>query len=194
MLILLGLFLADISPEELFNMFFGGGFPSCKYPYINFIKHENITSNIVIAITIMLKSKSVYVIDIQCIVYCTKIKSNDFFYSKCVHTPHTQNATASTSSSTGKRVQRCKCSVNETDISKVNVHVFHVDHLSLSQYSLISNYLENLNHVKNVRDRDIYRYIYIHTQSGNDFNFLCISQKENKHGKYLKISVTATNL
>lgn len=51
-----------------------------------------------------------------------------------------------------------------------------------------------LNHVKNVRDRDIYRYIYIHTQSGNDFNFLCISQKENKHDKYLKISVTATNL
>lgn len=25
-------FEADISPEDLFNMFFGGGFPSSKYP------------------------------------------------------------------------------------------------------------------------------------------------------------------
>lgn len=36
--------------------------------------------------------------------------------------------------------------------------------------------------------------IYIYIQSGNDFNFLCISQKENKHDKHLKISVTTTNL
>lgn len=87
---MLALFLADISPEELFNMFFGGGFPSCKYPYINFIKHENITSNIVIAV-MLFKSKLVYVIDKQCIVHCTKNKSNDFFScSKCVCTPHTQ--------------------------------------------------------------------------------------------------------
>lgn len=89
---MLALFLADISPEELFNMFFGGGFPSCKYPHINFIKHENIhvTSNIVIAV-MMFKSKLVYVIDKQCMIHCTKIKSNDFFScSKCVCTPHTQ--------------------------------------------------------------------------------------------------------
>ena len=26
-------FEADISPEDLFNMFFGGGFPSSKFPY-----------------------------------------------------------------------------------------------------------------------------------------------------------------
>lgn len=39
----------------------------------------------------MFKSKLVYVIDKQCIVHRTKIKSNDFFScSKCVCTPHTQ--------------------------------------------------------------------------------------------------------
>lgn len=37
------LFSADISPEELFNMFFGGGFPSCEYmsgvQYYKYVLH-----------------------------------------------------------------------------------------------------------------------------------------------------------
>lgn len=83
------MFLADISPEELFNMFFGGGFPSCKYPYINFIKHENITSNIVIAV-LLFKSKLVYVID-NVLYTVQKLTVMIFFRVANVYAHHTHS-------------------------------------------------------------------------------------------------------